>query len=85
MIQSKYQTHLQKQKTSISMYKKDKNLKIPENINYKNIGGLSKESCDALELVKPEDLATASKIPGVTPAALSSVLLYTKKKVKKVV
>ena len=79
-IQSKYGVHLKKQKSSLFSYKRDQNIKIPKSINYKIIGGLSKESCDALELVRPEDMASASKIPGVTAAALSSVLLYTKKR-----
>ena len=83
-IQSKYNVHVKKQEASIISYKKDRKLKIPKNIDYKQIGGLSKECCDALGFVKPEDLAAAARIPGVTAAALSSVLLYTKKtKVKK--
>ena len=85
MIQSKYETHLIKQKASIYSYKQDLRVKIPKDINYREIGGLSSESCQALEFARPSDLATASRIPGVTAAALSSVLLYTKKKVKKVV
>ncbi len=85
MIQSKYESHLIKQKASIFSYKQDQLVKIPKNINYKEIGGLSNESCQALEFARPGDLATAARIPGVTAAALSSVLLYTKKKVKKVV
>ncbi len=84
-IQSKYETHLIKQKASIYSYKQDLRVKIPKDINYSEIGGLSSESCQALEFARPSDLATASRIPGVTAAALSSVLLYTKKKVKKVV
>ncbi len=83
-IHSKYLVHIKKQEESVLSYKKDINLKIPKGINYKKIGGLSKECCDALEATKPEDLATASRIPGITAAALSTVLLYTKKsKVKK--
>ena len=85
MIQSKYEVHLIKQKSSISSYKQDKRVKIPKNINYKNIGGLSSESCQALEFARPSDLASAARIPGVTAAALTSILLYTKKKVKKIV
>ena len=85
VIQSKYEAHLIKQKASIFSYKQDQRVKIPKNINYKEIGGLSSESCQALELARPSDLASAARIPGVTAAALSSVLLYTKKKVKKVV
>ena len=76
---------MKKQEASIISYKKDRTLKIPKNIDYKKIGGLSKECSDALGLVKPADLAAAARIPGVTAAALTSVLLYTKKnKVKKV-
>ena len=85
VIQSKYEAHLIKQKASIFSYKQDQRVKIPKNINYKEIGGLSSESCQALELARPSDLASAARVPGVTAAALSSVLLYTKKKVKKVV
>ena len=85
LIQSKYETHIVKQKANIFSYKQDQRVKIPKNINYKEIGGLSSESCQALELARPSDLASAARIPGVTAAALSSILLYTKKKVKKVV
>ncbi len=85
VIQSKYEAHITKQKASIFSYKQDQRVKIPKNINYKEIGGLSSESCQALELARPSDLASAARVPGVTAAALSSVLLYTKKKVKKVV
>ena len=85
VIQSKYEAHITKQKASIFSYKQDQRVKIPKNINYREIGGLSSESCQALELAKPSDLASAARVPGVTAAALSSVLLYTKKKVKKVV
>ena len=85
VIQSKYEAHIMKQKASIFSYKQDQRVKIPKNINYKEIGGLSSESCQALELARPSDLASAARVPGVTAAALSSVLLYTKKKVKKVV
>ena len=82
MIQSKYATHLIKQKASVYSYKQDQKVKIPKNINYKKIGGLSSESCQALEFARPSDLASAARILGVTAAALSSVLLYTKKKEK---
>ena len=85
VIQSKYDAHIVKQKASIFSYKQDQRVKIPKNINYKQIGGLSSECCQALELARPSDLASAARIPGVTAAALSSVLLFTKKRVKKVV
>ena len=82
-IESGYACHIKKQNRSIVAYKKDKHLKIPDDINYKKIGGLSNECRLALEKARPDNLASAAKIPGVTPAALSSVLLFTKKNVER--
>ncbi len=79
IIESRYDIHIKKQLDSLKAYKKDLNVKIPSQINYKDIGGLSKECCIALEKVRPTNLASASRIPGITPAALTSVLLHTKK------
>ncbi len=79
IIESRYNVHIKKQSESIKAYKKDLKIKIPNKINYKEIGGLSKECCIALERARPTNLASASRIPGVTPAALTSVLLHTKK------
>ncbi len=79
IIESKYHIHIKKQLDEVKSYKKDLSIKIPPQINYKDIGGLSKECCLALEKAKPTNLASASRIPGITPAALTSVLLHTKK------
>ena len=79
IIESRYEIHIKKQAENIKAYKKDLNIKIPTKINYKEIGGLSKECCIALEKARPTNLASASRIPGITPAALTSVLLHTKK------
>ncbi len=58
-------------------------MKIPKNINYKEIGGLSSESCQALEIARPSDLASAARIPGVTAAALIICSFIHKKESKK--
>ncbi len=79
IIESHYDIHIKKQVDSINSYKKDLNLKIPDQLNYKDIGGLSNECCLALEKVRPTNIASAARIPGITPAALTSVLLHTKK------
>ncbi|MDC3024435.1 tRNA uridine-5-carboxymethylaminomethyl(34) synthesis enzyme MnmG [Alphaproteobacteria bacterium] len=84
IIESRYDIHIKKQQDSLKSYNKDLNIKIPIDTNYKEIGGLSNECRLALEKVRPNNLASASRIPGITPAALTSVLLYTKKsKVRK--
>ena len=72
IIESRYKVHIKKQSESIKAYKKDLKIKIPNKINYKEIGGLSKECCIALERARPTNLASASRIPGITPAALTS-------------
>ena len=79
IIESRYDIHIKKQLDSLKAYKKDLNIKIPLQINYRDIGGLSKECCLALEKARPTNIASASRIPGITPAALTSVLLHTKK------
>ena len=63
-------------------YAKDKikNIKIPEKINFDDIEGLSNESKQKLNLVKPKTLAHAQRIPGLTPAAISLLLVHIKKK-----
>ncbi|MGN0929144.1 MAG: tRNA uridine-5-carboxymethylaminomethyl(34) synthesis enzyme MnmG [Alphaproteobacteria bacterium] len=78
-IEGKYQGYLKRQEKDIEAYKKDQSLKIPANINYDKIGGLTLEVKNKLKTTKPETLASASRIPGITPAALTSLLKYVKK------
>ena len=80
VIESRYKVHIKKQSESFSSYKLESKISLPVNLNYRKIGGLSKECVLAFEKTRPLNLASASKIPGITPAALTSVLLYTKKK-----
>ena len=84
-IESRYKIHIKKQEENIIIYKNESKIKLPYNLNYKEIGGLSKECILALEAAKPDNLANAAKIPGITPLALTSVLLYTKKIVRNLV
>ena len=59
--------------------RRDDALKIPPQTPFTQIGGLSAESCDLLQRFQPETLGQASRIPGMTPAALVAVLRYLKK------
>ena len=54
--------------------RKDENVLIPDDIDFSKIGGLSAESQDLLKRYQPETLGQASRIPGLTPAALVAVL-----------
>jgi len=53
--------------------------KIPKTLNYENVIGLSNEVRQKLISSKPESLARASRLPGITPAAISLLLVYLKK------
>ena len=59
--------------------RRDDALKIPPQTLFSAIGGLSAESCDLLHRFQPETIGQASRIPGMTPAALVAVLRYLKK------
>lgn len=78
-IEAKYSGYLKRQLADIEAFKKDENLKIPENINYKQIGGLSNEVVAKLETARPFSIGAASRIQGVTPAAVTAILGHLKK------
>ena len=70
----RYQGYLRRQKADIIAMRKDENVLIPDDIDFSKIGGLSAESQDLLKRYQPETLGQASRIPGLTPAALVAVL-----------
>jgi tRNA uridine 5-carboxymethylaminomethyl modification enzyme len=69
----KFAGYLEQQKKSIDKLKAAEALAIPEWIEYGSISGLSREMLETLERVRPATIGQASRIPGVTPAALSLV------------
>ena len=77
-IEAKYRGYLQRQESDIAAFRKDEALKIPADIDYKKIGGLSNEVVMKLNKVRPETLGAASRISGVTPAAVTAGLGYIK-------
>ncbi|MCQ2966317.1 MAG: tRNA uridine-5-carboxymethylaminomethyl(34) synthesis enzyme MnmG [Alphaproteobacteria bacterium] len=78
-IESKYKGYLQRQEADIIAFRKDESFKIPVDIDYKKIGGLSNEIVMKLTKAKPETLGAASRVSGVTPAAVTAILGYCKK------
>ena len=79
-IQTKYDGYISRQQDEIDKLKKNENTKLPIDFEYGVISGLSNEMKQKLLDVKPESIAQASRIPGVTPAAISLILVYLKKK-----
>ncbi len=74
-IQVKYEGYIQRQADVAEKFKKIDKKEIPRDFVYKGICGLSKEIIEKLEEVKPFNLGQASRIPGVTPAAISLLMV----------
>ena len=75
-IEAKYAGYMKRQNSDIEVFKKDEGIKIKKDINYSKIGGLSREMVSKLEKVRPETIGEASRISGVTPAAIMAILGY---------
>ncbi len=82
-IDSKYKGYLERQEADILSFKKDETLKIPRDIDFSIISGLSNEVKDKFEIARPATLGAASRIAGVTPASLTALLGYVKRIGKK--
>jgi tRNA uridine 5-carboxymethylaminomethyl modification enzyme len=78
-IEAKYEGYLERQARDIEAYRKDLGLALPAGLDYSKIGGLTLEARSKLERARPATLASAARIPGVTPAALTALLRHAKK------
>ena len=78
-IEARYSGYIKRQMADIEVFKKDENLRLKEDIDYSKIGGLSREMVAKLSKVHPSTIGEASRIPGVTPAAITAILGYVKK------
>ncbi|MAT52045.1 MAG: tRNA uridine-5-carboxymethylaminomethyl(34) synthesis enzyme MnmG [Porticoccaceae bacterium] len=79
-IDAKYAGYIDRQQDEIERLRRHENTLIPTDFDYQQVTGLSNEVRQKLTAAKPETLARASRIPGVTPAAISLLLIYLKKK-----
>ena len=75
-IEALYRGYLERQQSDISLFKKDEELPIPQQLDYALVGSLSNEIRHKLTLTRPASIGAASRIPGVTPAALIALLTY---------
>ena len=75
----KYEGYIKRQKTDIERLQRNENTAIPKTIDYESVVGLSNEVKQKLSEARPETLARASRLPGVTPAAISLLMVHLKK------
>ena len=79
-IKTKYAGYIDRQQDEIAKLRASDNTRLPEDLDYSAISGLSKEIQFKLGNTRPETLGQASRIPGVTPAAISLLLIHLKKR-----
>jgi tRNA uridine 5-carboxymethylaminomethyl modification enzyme len=79
-IQAKYAGYIDRQQDEIDRVRRYEGLSLPANLDYADVSGLSHEVRDKLNLQKPATLGRASRIPGVTPAAISLLLVHMKRR-----
>ncbi len=75
----KYDGYIRQQMQLIEKVKRLEEKHIPDNFDYREINGLSKEILGRLEEVRPSSIAQANRIPGMTPAAVSLIMVYLEK------
>jgi tRNA uridine 5-carboxymethylaminomethyl modification enzyme len=79
-VEIKYAGYIDRQKELVERSKKLETISLPEDLNYLDIKGLSREVCEKLTKVKPKSLGQASRISGITPAAISLLSIYLRKR-----
>ena len=79
-IEIKYEGYISRQADEIERLRRNENTRLPDDLDFDVIGGLSNEIRQKLKEVQPETVAQASRIQGVTPAAISQVLVHLKKR-----
>ncbi len=78
-IEAIYAGYLVRQQTDIESFQKDEKLRLPLELDYKSVGGLSNEARSKLEAIRPLTLGQASRIEGVTPGAITALLAFVKR------
>ena len=79
-IKAFYQKYVNRQNLEIAELKKESNLKLLKEINLDECSGISNEIREIIRKKKPQNIAEASSLPGMTPTAVSLLLRYVKKK-----
>jgi len=79
-IQTKYEGYINKQQAQVERFQRLEEKKIPPDLNYGQVKGLSVEAREKMELIKPASIGQAARIAGVTPADVSVLLIYLEQK-----
>ena len=80
-IQAKYQGYIERQREEIARHEHYENLRLPEGLDYHAVRGLSVEARQTLDRQRPETLGQAARLSGITPAAISVLLVHLKRRI----
>jgi tRNA uridine 5-carboxymethylaminomethyl modification enzyme len=79
-IDARYAGYLERQERDIASFRRDEALLLPDDLDYRSVGSLSREICDKLAAARPATLGAAARISGVTPAALVALLQHVRRR-----
>lgn len=79
-IEARYAGYVERQRREIERQRRDADTPMPDDFDYGAVRGLSNEVREKLERIRPKDLGQASRIAGMTPAAISLLLIHLKKR-----
>ncbi len=77
-IDAHYSGYMDRQNADIIAFRRDESLTLPRDFDYRSLSGLSNEVCERLMIVQPSTIGQASRIEGITPAAITRLLAITK-------
>ena len=78
-VESTYASYLDRQDNDVASFRRDENVAIAHSLDYRKVAGLSHEMADRLSAAQPTTLGAASRVPGITPAALVALLPHTRR------
>jgi tRNA uridine 5-carboxymethylaminomethyl modification enzyme len=79
-IQVKYENYIEREIEEVERVRKFENVSFPPGLCFRDLSGLSREVQEKLEEVRPVNLGQASRISGVTPAAIATLMIHLKKR-----
>ena len=79
-VRAKYAGYIERQRAEIERQRGSEELRLPDDLDYLGIGGLSNEARQRLTEARPDTLGQAARIPGITPAAISILMIHLKRR-----
>jgi len=79
-IQVKYENYIEREIEEVERVRRFENVSFPADLKFRELNGLSREVQEKLEEVRPVNLGQASRISGVTPAAIAALMIHLKKR-----